>query len=64
MQLTVEELDIYGLIDADTYIRLTEAIIAGTPEASAFRLTLTAKACRRIRQRAEMLWQQQRRACE
>jgi hypothetical protein len=29
MEFTAEELAIYGLIDAETYIRLTEAIIAG-----------------------------------
>jgi hypothetical protein len=64
MGLTAEELAIYGLIDADTYIRLTEAIIAGTADAAAFQLTFSAKARRRIRQRAETLWRQQRRACE
>jgi hypothetical protein len=64
MTLTAEELAIYGLIDAETYIRLTEAIIAGTADAAAFQLTLSAKARRRIRQRAETLWRQQRRACE
>jgi hypothetical protein len=35
------------------YIRLTEAIIAGTADAVAFQLTLSARAHRRIRQRAE-----------
>jgi hypothetical protein len=64
MQLTAEELAIYGVIDADTYIRLTEAVIAGTADASAFRLTLSAQACRRMRQRAGTLWRQQQRACE
>ena len=64
MEFTTEELAIYGLIDADTYIRLTEAIIAGTAHASAFRLTFNAKTRRRIRQRAETLWQQARQACE
>jgi hypothetical protein len=64
MPLTVEELAIYGLIDADTYIRLTEAIMAGTSEASVVRLRLNAKACRRLRQRAQMLWQQTRGAYE
>jgi hypothetical protein len=62
MEFTVEELAIYGLIDADTYIRLTEAIIAGTADAYAFRLTLSAQVRRRIRQHAETLWRQQRQA--
>jgi hypothetical protein len=36
-----------------TYIRLTEAIIAGTADAPAFQLTFSAQVRRRIRQRAE-----------
>jgi hypothetical protein len=63
MDFTAEELAIYGLIDAEAYIRLTEDIIAGTANASAFRLPLNAKARRRIRQRAETLWRQHRPAC-
>jgi hypothetical protein len=64
MKLTAEELAIYGLIDAEAYIRLTEAIIAGTADAVAFQLTLSARVHRRIRQRAETLWRQTRRAWE
>ena len=38
MTLTAEELAIYGLIDAETYIQLTEAIMAGsTTVRNAFR---------------------------
>jgi len=58
MQLTAEELAIYGLIDADTYIRITEALIAGTADAAGFQPTFSAKVRRRIRQRAETLWRQ------
>ena len=64
MEFTAEELAIYGLIDADTYIRLTEAIIVGTAASTGFPLTLSARVRRRIRRRAETLWRQQRRACE
>ena len=61
MELTAEELAIYGLIDADTYIRLTEALIAGVTDSAALWPRFDRKTRKRIRARAEELWQQGRR---
>ena len=55
MTLTAEELAIYGLIDAETYIRLTEALMAGV----AARQCLPRwdrRTAKRIRARAQEIW--------
>jgi hypothetical protein len=55
MTLTAEELAIYGLIDAETYIRLTEALMAGV----AARQCLPRwdrRTAKRIRTRAQEIW--------
>jgi hypothetical protein len=61
MQLTAEELAIYGLIDADTYIRLTDALMSGVTDSAARLPRLDRKTRRRIRARAAELWQEARR---
>jgi hypothetical protein len=60
MEFTAEELAIYGLIDADTYIRLTEAAIAGGQDATKGLPTLDARTRRKIRKWAAERWQQAR----
>ena len=62
MEFTAEELAIYGLIDADTYIRLTEANMAGRSGGRKGLPTWNAKARAKIRRHAAKLWQQKRAA--
>jgi hypothetical protein len=52
MELTVEELAVYGVIDAETYIQLSDAIIAGTTTVRACFPMLDRERCERIRARA------------
>jgi hypothetical protein len=55
MELTVEELAIYGVIDAETYVRLSEAVITGVTTIRDCFPLLDAPACERIRARAAAL---------
>jgi hypothetical protein len=52
MELTAEELAIYGVIDAQTYIQLSDALIAGTTTIRDCFPKLDREACERIRARA------------
>jgi hypothetical protein len=52
MELTAEELAIYGVIDAETYIQLSDALIAGTTTVRACFPLLDVQTCARIRARA------------
>ena len=52
MDLTVEELAIYGVIDAETYVRLSDAVMAGTTTVRDCFPMLDARTCARIRARA------------
>jgi hypothetical protein len=58
MDLTVEELAIYGVIDAETYVRLSDAVITGTTTIRDCFPKLDAQACERIRARAGNVLQQ------
>jgi hypothetical protein len=58
MELTVEELAIYGVIDAETYVQLSDALIAGTTTIRACFPRLDPEACERIRARAGAVLQQ------
>ena len=49
MELTVEELAVYGVIDAETYIQLSDALIAGTTTVRACFPMLDRETCERIR---------------
>jgi hypothetical protein len=49
---TVEEWAIYGVIDADTYIQLSDAVIAGITTIRVCFPLLDAPACERFRARA------------
>ena len=60
MTLTAEELAIYGLIDAETYIQLTEAIMAGSTTVRKCVPRLDRQTVQRIRARAAEIWQQWR----
>ena len=60
MELTAEELAISGLIDAETYIQLTEAIRAGSTTVRQCFPRLDRQTVERIRARAAELWQQRR----
>jgi hypothetical protein len=60
MTLTAEELAIYGLIDAETYIQLTEAMIAGSLSVRECVPRLDRRTVQRIRARAEEIWGQRR----
>jgi hypothetical protein len=64
MELTVEELAVYGVIDAETYIQLSDAIIAGTTTVRDYFPRLDAQACERIRARAGAVLQQRWAAAE
>jgi hypothetical protein len=64
MELTVEELAVYGVIDAETYIQLSDAIIAGTTTVRDCFPRLDAQACERIRARAGAVLQQRWAAAE
>jgi hypothetical protein len=57
MELTAEELAISGLIDAETYIRLTEAIRAGSTTVRKCFPGLDRHTVQRIRARAAERWQ-------
>ena len=64
MELTAEELAIYGVIDADTYIQLSDAVIAGiTAVRDTFPL-LDAPASERLRARAAAVLEQRWAATE
>jgi hypothetical protein len=52
MELTVEELAVYGMIDAETYIELSDAVIAGTTTIRDSFPKLDRETCERIRARA------------
>ena len=52
MELTVEEMAVYGVIDAETYIQLSDALIAGTTTIRDCFPSLDARTCERIRARA------------
>jgi hypothetical protein len=52
MELTVEELAVYGVIDAETYIQLSDALIAGTTTIRDCFPLLDREVCERIRRRA------------
>jgi hypothetical protein len=52
MELTVEEMAVYGVIDAETYIELSDAVIAGTTTIRDCFPLLDARMCERIRARA------------
>jgi hypothetical protein len=52
MELTVEELAVYGVIDAETYIQLSDALIAGTTTIRDCFPKLDREVCERIRARA------------
>jgi hypothetical protein len=52
MDLTAEELAIYGVIDAETYIQLSDALIAGTTTVRDCFPKLDAQTCEWIRGRA------------
>jgi hypothetical protein len=52
MEITVEELAVYGVVDAETYIQLSDALIAGTTTIRDCFPRLDARACERIRARA------------
>ena len=60
MTLTAEELPIYGLIDAETYIQLTEAIMAGGATVRECLPKLDRRTAERIRARAAELCHQGR----
>jgi hypothetical protein len=60
MTLTAEELAIYGLIDAETYIQLMEAIMAGSTTVRKCFPRLDRQAVQRIRARAAELCHQGR----
>jgi hypothetical protein len=64
MELTVEELAVYGVIDAETYIQLSDAIIAGTMTVRDCFPRLDPQACERIRARAGAVLQQRWAAAE
>ena len=59
-KLTAEELAISGLIDAETYIRLTEAIRAGSTTVRKCFPGLDRHTVQRIRASAAELWEQRR----
>jgi hypothetical protein len=52
MDLTVEEMAVYGVIDAETYIQLSDALIAGTTTIRDCFPKLDRETCARIRARA------------
>jgi hypothetical protein len=52
MELTAEELAVYGVIDAEMYIQLSDAVIEGTTTVRACFPLLDARTCERIRARA------------
>jgi hypothetical protein len=52
MEITVEELAVYGVIDAETYIQLSDALIAGTTTVRACFPMLDVQTCAQIRARA------------
>jgi hypothetical protein len=52
MELTAEELAVYGVIDAETYIQLSDALIAGITTVRTCFPALDVQACERIRARA------------
>jgi hypothetical protein len=58
MRFTAEELAIYGLIDAETYIRLTEAMITGSATVRGCLPKLDRRACERIMARAAQRWRE------
>jgi hypothetical protein len=60
MELTAEELAISGLIDAETYIQLTEAIRVGSTTVRKCFPGLDRQTVQRIRARAAEIWQQRR----
>jgi hypothetical protein len=60
MELTAEELAISGLIDAETYIQLTEAIMAGSTTVRECFPRLDRRTVLGIRARAAELWRQGR----
>jgi hypothetical protein len=60
MELTAEELAISGLIDAETYVQLTEAIRAGSTTVRECFPRLDRRTVQRIRARAEERWRQGR----
>jgi hypothetical protein len=60
MTLTAEELAIYGLIDAETYIQLTEAMIARGASARECLPKWDRRTVLRIRARAAEIWRQRR----
>jgi hypothetical protein len=62
MKFTAEELAVYGLIDAETYVRLSEEIIAGGAAALEQWGELTAEAREQIRMRAAERWRHHRQA--
>lgn len=62
MEFTAEELAMYGLIDAETYIRLSEEVIAGGAAAIEPWRDLSAEASEQIRTRAAERWRHHRRA--
>jgi hypothetical protein len=60
MGFTTEELALYGLIDAETYTRLTEAAISGGVAALGRWEYFTAERRERIRMRAAEIWRRRR----
>jgi hypothetical protein len=56
----VEELAVCGVIDAETYIELSDALIAGTTTVRDCFSLLDARTCERIRARAAQIWRQGR----
>jgi hypothetical protein len=60
MSFTAEELAIYGLIDAETYIQLSEAMMAGGATVRECLPKLDRRTAERIRARAAELWRQGR----
>jgi hypothetical protein len=63
MAFTAEELAIYGVIDADTYLQLSEAVITGTTTMWDTFPRMDDEVCERIRARAAQ-WLRQRMASE
>jgi hypothetical protein len=57
MTFTAEELAIYGLVDAETYVQLTEAIMAGSTTVRKCFPRLDRQTVQRIRARAAERWQ-------
>jgi hypothetical protein len=60
MEITAEELAMYGLIDAETYIQLTEAMIAGAATVCECLPKWDRRTVKRVRARAEARWRQRR----